>query len=360
MATIPTAPNLQNLTAPNGYSGIIPQGMGNGTPSGFQTGKQYERLRPVGEDPDAANWQLQGSYYNKGYNAGSSFGGPSFGQDYGLYTYLGAPNSTGAPAPGASPAGSAGGAMYPGGSTIPGPSGSPAMGGTGAPGNVSFPGGGIAAPTGINATQTANPWSVAASGSAVQAGQQAGGQAGANFGQANNMRTGANSLQTGANAVMNTAFDPQNALYDRTRQQVQDASRVSQAVRGITMSPYGAGLENQAMTNFNIDWQNAQLARQAQGLGAAGTATNSAGTANVTGANLGQQGVGQTQATGQIPYDSYMQDQQNNIQNWIAFMNQNNAVSGLAQQNYPNQLAYQSMQQAGGVPYIPSGNTFNF
>ena len=32
------------------------------------------------------------------------------------------------------------------------------------------------------------------------------------------------------------------------------------------MSPYGAGLEGQALGNFNIDWQNQQLGRQTQGL----------------------------------------------------------------------------------------------
>jgi len=77
------------------------------------------------------------------------------------------------------------------------------------------------------------------------------------------------------NQVMNTAFDPQNALYDRTRQQVQDQTRASQAARGIQTTPYGAGLEDQTMANFNIDWQNAQLGRQAQGIQAGSTAYGS-------------------------------------------------------------------------------------
>jgi hypothetical protein len=71
-------------------------------------------------------------------------------------------------------------------------------------------------------------------------------------------------------AVANTAFDPQSALYNRTVQQLQDQTRAGEAARGIANTPYGAGLENQAMSNFNIDWQNNALNRQIQGAQAAG------------------------------------------------------------------------------------------
>ena len=67
------------------------------------------------------------------------------------------------------------------------------------------------------------------------------------------------------NQVANTAFDPQNALYNRTLQQTQDQVRAGEAARGIATTPYGAGLENQALNNFNIDWQNQQLQRQIAG-----------------------------------------------------------------------------------------------
>lgn len=64
-----------------------------------------------------------------------------------------------------------------------------------------------------------------------------------------------------------TALDPQQALHDRMQQQVVDASRSGQSARGIAMSPYGAGVENKAVSDFNMDWQNQQLARQIAGLG---------------------------------------------------------------------------------------------
>lgn len=210
-------------------------------------------------------------------------------------------------------------------------------------------------PTGASATQVQNPWNIAAQGSAINAGTAAAGQGAANIGQAANMRTAANTGVGAGNQVLNTAFDPQNALYDRTAQQLQDQVRVGEAARGITSSPYGADLENQAMSNFNIDWQNNQLGRQTQGLGAYNTALNSAGQANTTAGNTGQMGVGQTAAEGQIPWDTYNGQQQNNIQNWIAYMNQANAATGLAQINYPEQLNQAYLQAQGGMgsTYIP-------
>ena len=63
-----------------------------------------------------------------------------------------------------------------------------------------------------------------------------------------------------------TGMDPQNALYDRTVQHLQDQQRAASSASGVGMSPYGAGLEGQALGNFNIDWQNQQLHRQTQGL----------------------------------------------------------------------------------------------
>lgn len=72
-------------------------------------------------------------------------------------------------------------------------------------------------------------------------------------------------FQAGQSALQ-AGMDPRQDLYNRTKQQVQDAARVSQASRGIQTTPYGAGLENQAMSDFNIDWQNQQLQRLLQGI----------------------------------------------------------------------------------------------
>lgn len=86
--------------------------------------------------------------------------------------------------------------------------------------------------------------------------------------------------QAGQNTY-NTSLDPQNALHDRTQQRVVDASRAGQSARGIAMSPYGAGLENQAVNNFEIDWVAEALRRQREGVGAFATAGNTAANAGV-------------------------------------------------------------------------------
>ncbi len=92
-----------------------------------------------------------------------------------------------------------------------------------------------------------------------------------------------NALWQAGQNTYNTSLDPQGDLYRRTQQQLQEQTRAAQAARGISMSPYGAGIENKAMSDFNIDWANQQLNRQVQGAGAfsgAGNVAANAGVAN--------------------------------------------------------------------------------
>ena len=63
----------------------------------------------------------------------------------------------------------------------------------------------------------------------------------------------ATQAMTGGQAVYNMGMDPQQALYDRTLQQLQDQTRVGEAARGVTMSPYGAGVENQNLQDFRVN-----------------------------------------------------------------------------------------------------------
>ncbi|MCK5603821.1 hypothetical protein KAR91_18175 [Candidatus Pacearchaeota archaeon] len=192
----------------------------------------------------------------------------------------------------------------------------------GLPVGAPLPMGGMTPGISTGAGPTINPYSLTSQTAGGQAAALAGGQGLANIGQAGAMRDAAGN-------ILNTAFDPRQEVYDRSAQQLQDQVRVGQAARGTAMSPYGAGIENQAMSDFNIDWQNQQLQRQAVGAGAAGAASMQAG-------NLGQQGVGQVQAQGQMPWDAWNQQQQTDIQNWIAYMNMQNATTGQQIANYPN------------------------
>jgi hypothetical protein len=128
---------------------------------------------------------------------------------------------------------------------------------------------------GANALQALGPLSTLASGIGV---------AGGLHNLLNPVNPGANQNLTNAgNQTFAAAQDPQNALYNRTLQQVQDQSRQASSVRGIGMSPEAAGIENQATSNFNIDWQNNQLSRMIAALGGMSGANN----ASVGQANLG-------------------------------------------------------------------------
>lgn len=95
-------------------------------------------------------------------------------------------------------------------------------------------------------------------------------------GQLGNISQSQNNLYGAGNQVLQTSQDPQNALYNRTAQQLTDQTRAAEYARGIQSSPLGASVESNALGNFNIDWQNQQLARQAQGLSAAQGAYGSA------------------------------------------------------------------------------------
>ena len=101
---------------------------------------------------------------------------------------------------------------------------------------------------------------------------------------------GAKALQDYGQGVLGTAFDPQQSLYTKLFQQQQDQANVTNAMYGVQGTPYGAGVADQANTNFNIDWQNQQLGRQIAGLGAAGTAFGQAAPMGAqTQANLAQE-----------------------------------------------------------------------
>lgn len=148
------------------------------------------------------------------------------------------------------------------------------------------------------------------------------------------------------NQALQQGFDPQNALYNRTAQQVQDFSRASSEARGIDKSPYGAGLENQAMSNFDIDWQNNALQRQ-------NTAANTASTLYGAGGQAisGGQGIASsvpqmmsTYAGGlqQLGMGAYAPQQQG----FQDYSNLFSAGTGAQQNAYQQQLAQYNANQA--------------
>ena len=83
----------------------------------------------------------------------------------------------------------------------------------------------------------------------------------ANITNANNLLT---QMDPRITQTLQQGFDPQKQLFNQLFNQQQQQNLASQASAGTANTPYGAGLTEQGNQNFDIAWQNAQLARQGQ------------------------------------------------------------------------------------------------
>lgn len=122
------------------------------------------------------------------------------------------------------------------------------------------------------------------------------------LGVSNQIASAIPQLLTGGNTVYNMGVDPQSALYNQLLQQTVDQANVRNAQYGLT-GQQAAGDVNQATTNFNLDWQNQQLARALQGLTGAGQALTTAGTSGTAAQNVGAAGAGSLLSGGAAPYN---------------------------------------------------------
>lgn len=139
--------------------------------------------------------------------------------------------------------------------------------------------------------------------------------------------------------ILGQGMDPQNELYNRTQNQVEQQTRAAQAQRGIQTTPYGASAEGGVMSDFNIDWQNAQLQRMLQAIQGGATAFQSGGQAIAGGEGIAA-GAPQNMAT----YANSLQQlgmQTNLPEQWQAgaYANLFGAGSGAQSSNYQNQVA---------------------
>lgn len=156
----------------------------------------------------------------------------------------------------------------------------------------------------------------------------------ASAGQAGKASTAAGgTLANEANQLYQQAYDPQNALKAQLQGQVQDQANVQNSMYGLQSSPYGAGVANQALGNFDINWQNQQLGREAQ--------------ANPL---IGQDLAGSISAYqqgGAIPYGAYGQvnsDLNNAINQYVT---QAGAGNSLTQNQIGDLLQYLGTGQSG-------------
>ena len=220
------------------------------------------------------------------------------------------------------------------------------------------------------------------------------GQAGANYGTQQQL------LSAGQQVYQNS-LDPQKALYNRSAQQLQDQTGATNSMYGLGSSAAGAGVANQAMSNFNIDWNAQQLQNQIAGLGAYNSAASTAngygqlGNSDIAGvqgvysnqasaygdassllsgaanqyngaANMFSGAAGNTLTGGQIPYStgqSIAATPGNLANTYGSYLNQNvygpaqsiqqQAIpymnAGIGAQSLPYQNAYNNAQATGGA-----------
>ena len=118
----------------------------------------------------------------------------------------------------------------------------------------------------------------------------------------NNLVNQGNQAGAAGTQLWQTALDPQNALRNQLQQQVTDASRAGTTARGIGMSPQAAGIENQDVSNFLINWQNQQLGRQIAAAQGMGQAYDQAGRDYTGGSNLATSAAGNLLQSQLTPY----------------------------------------------------------
>ena len=161
--------------------------------------------------------------------------------------------------------------------------------------------------------QANNPGAAGAMATANQVAQLGQGVGQNDLTMASGLQAGGQTALGAAGQVLNTGFDPQQALYNRTLQQTTDSTNANNAAYGLSNSPYGAGVADQANSNFNIDWQNQQLSRQLQALSGYDSTLGAAGNVDTQAGALGSQGLNTIFDSGMLPYQTDTQINQNNL-----------------------------------------------
>ena len=197
--------------------------------------------------------------------------------------------------------------------------------------------------------------------------QGAANQAGSEFGQlapyamdASRSLYGAGDTALSAgNQILQAGFDPQNQLYSQLQNQNSQQNMAALANMGVGGTPYGASVANQSNSNFNIDWQNQQLAREATAANAYGGLNNTAQSDFAAGGAQGELGANASLMAGQLPFATSNAINQSKIgalqnQQGLAGTAQSGAANylqssfGAQQQSYQDQLQ-QSQSMWGGL-----------
>ena len=132
-------------------------------------------------------------------------------------------------------------------------------------------------------------------------GQQLQGASGQDFGAQQGL------LNAGQQVYQNS-LDPNQAQYNLSLNNLTQQTGATNSMYGLGSSAAGAGVQNQALSNFGINWNTQQLQNQIAGLGAYGQAAGEAGQLGGQGATLGAAGAASTQQAGSVPYNTAVQN----------------------------------------------------
>ena len=94
-----------------------------------------------------------------------------------------------------------------------------------------------------------------------------------------------------APSIIASGFDPTSALYNNQLKQAQDAQSIASAQAGVAGSPFAAGMQGDATTNFNLNWQASQAAKQQQAIAALSSLYGNSANLASTGASQQMQGA---------------------------------------------------------------------
>lgn len=166
------------------------------------------------------------------------------------------------------------------------------------------------------------------------------GAGGQQYGAGSNLINAGQSYLPYAQQTLQTGFDPQQALYNQQFQLNTDQTRAGEAARGIAMSPYGAGIENQSNQLFNSNWQNQQLARQGQAATTAQTLTGAANNALTTGTAGQTSGLNTLLQGISLPYSTANTIGQNQLQALLGGATYGNTSTTIPQQQIADYLQY--------------------
>lgn len=157
----------------------------------------------------------------------------------------------------------------------------------------------------------------------------------------NNIQGSVAGLPGYADQALATGFNANNGLYNQELGQITDQTRAGEAARGISMTPYGAGVEGQTLTNFNNTWNNQQLQNEATGAGTASSLLGAYNSGQADGAQVAQGAA------------------DNSLSSLASLLGSSNSSTGQLQQSIGDYLSYLTGGTSAGSAQASATNAYN-